>query len=698
VVNRLTPLNHSYRYKDCYVEWKENVLVIGNSLMERSWQLTEGRLFNKSLINKTAEEEWLKETTPAPMFKLPIPYMTQSPGICLTSIIDDDLSIGEPHLFVLFELKYSDICVKLETRVYPETAILRNRLWLKPVLVHDPGAPNISESSAGPDNDTLSANMQLDGNNKKKRKIPADYIDMLALSATHCSWKTVELRDNTDTNNNLLSEQHGLLYPNEYRLVDGNIVFIQNTMKDNGLLWIKESPTKTGQLNYGGGDFHFVGTSLYMTGSGITLSDAAPGDYISIYGSVLGVYQGGEYAGLRLLRQYHQSVRDFKPDRDFFMMCNTWGDRSRDGRIGEAFILSELAVASELGITHYQIDDGWQQGATSNSIVKNGRWGDYYSADDQFWCVHKERFPNGLEPVVRAAKEHGIQLGLWFSPESHADFANWQRDADRLVEICRLYGVRYFKLDGINVQSKRGEMNLTRMLRHVIRETGGAVYFNLDLTAQARLGYFYEAQYFGIFLENRYTDRVSYYPHWTLRNLWLLSKYVPSQKLQIEFLNVERNAEKYGNDSLSPSACGIAYAFAASMFANPLAWMEVSGLSESSRRTLGKLITEYKGVQHHILSGHILPIGEEPTGTGWTGLQSVVTDTEGYLLLFREWNTQEKGVFKLWNISTAQLNLASLTGSDRRPPAIATVDENGYMAYSLETPLSFALLHYKLNI
>jgi hypothetical protein len=378
-------------------------------------------------------------------------------------------------------------------------------------------------------------------------------------------------------------------------------------------------------------------------------------------------------------------------------MCNTWGDRSRDGRIGEAFILSELAVASELGITHYQIDDGWQQGATSNSVVKNGRWGDYYSADDRFWSVHKERFPNGLEPVVRAAKEHGIQLGLWFSPESHAEFANWQRDADRLVELYRLYDVRYFKLDGIHVQSKRGEMNLTRMLRHVIRETGGAVYFNLDVTAQARLGYFCEAQYYGIFLENRYTDKVSYYPHWTLRNLWLLSKYVPAQKLQIEFLNVERNVEKYGKDPLSPSACGIAYAFAASMFANPLAWMEVSGLRESSRRTLGKLITEYKDVQQHLLTGHILPIGEEPTGTGWTGLQSIVTDTEGYLLLFREWNTREKGVFKLWNIASAPLNMVHVTGSDRRPPAIATVDENGYMTYTLGTPLSFALLHYKLN-
>ena len=67
--------------------------------------------------------------------------------------------------------------------------------------------------------------------------------------------------------------------------------------------------------------------------------------------------------------------------------------------------------------------------------------------------------------------------------------------------------------------------------------TGGEAVFNLDVTAGRRWGYHYGNEYGNLFLENRYTDWSNYYPHWTLRNLWMLSRYVPPQNLQIEFLN-----------------------------------------------------------------------------------------------------------------------------------------------------------------
>ena len=44
---------------------------------------------------------------------------------------------------------------------------------------------------------------------------------------------------------------------------------------------------------------------------------------------------------------------------------NTWR-QDRDNRV-DGFILNELDAASRLGVTHYQIDDGWQQGLSRNS-------------------------------------------------------------------------------------------------------------------------------------------------------------------------------------------------------------------------------------------------------------------------------------------------------------------------------------------
>jgi hypothetical protein len=59
------------------------------------------------------------------------------------------------------------------------------------------------------------------------------------------------------------------------------------------------------------------------------------------------------------------------------IMMNTWGDRGQDGKINEKFILRELEAGAKLGITHFQIDDGWQQGLSSNSASTAASYGMY---------------------------------------------------------------------------------------------------------------------------------------------------------------------------------------------------------------------------------------------------------------------------------------------------------------------------------
>ena len=78
-----------------------------------------------------------------------------------------------------------------------------------------------------------------------------------------------------------------------------------------------------------------------------------------------------------------------------------------------------------------------------------------------------------------------------------------------------------------------------------------------------------------IFLENRYTDWQNYYPYWTLRNLWMLSKYVPAEKLQIEFLNKWRNTDKYKGEVFAPENYSFEYLFATTLAGQPLAGWKV---------------------------------------------------------------------------------------------------------------------------
>lgn len=55
-----------------------------------------------------------------------------------------------------------------------------------------------------------------------------------------------------------------------------------------------------------------------------------------------------------------------------------------------------------------------------------------------------------------------------------------------------------------------------------------------------------------MFVENRYTDNYTYWPHLAFRDLWQLSAYIAPSQLRMEFLNPYRNAEKYAADPLEP--------------------------------------------------------------------------------------------------------------------------------------------------
>lgn len=70
----------------------------------------------------------------------------------------------------------------------------------------------------------------------------------------------------------------------------------------------------------------------------------------------------GEQEALTALRLYQKQLRHHTAVQDEMIMLNTWGDRSQDAKIDEAFCLAELDRAARMGITLFQLDDGWQSG------------------------------------------------------------------------------------------------------------------------------------------------------------------------------------------------------------------------------------------------------------------------------------------------------------------------------------------------
>ena len=465
-------------------------------------------------------------------------------------------------------------------------------------------------------------------------------VKKLKLASPHLKLTQVILNDATDHNDELVQENEWLLHPNEGRIsLTGNLFLLEDALDQSGHIFIKRAPLPSSRPIPSGCDFRVVphrngGATAFMYENGSE-------DTWTVL-----KYSGGELGRAQTLQNWQSSLRPSTKGHQLpSFLSNTWGDRSRDSRMRENFILAEIDAAEALGIDVVQLDDGWQTGTTANSknAQKNGGvWEGFWNTDPSFWEVNRERFPNGLQPVVEHARKKGIQLGLWYAPDSWNDLANWNKDADKIIELHRTFGIRHFKVDSINATTDQARQNLHAFFDQVLSESQGKIVFDLDITAGKRPGYFGEIAVGPLFVENRYTDWHSYWPHQTLRNLWQLSRWIDSKRLRMEFLNNTRNTSKYRNDPLAPAQYKADTLFASVMFSNPLGWFECSNLPDDYISEAAPLIQTWKRHREALFNGIILPIGHEPDGVAYTGFMSIAPEGDrGYVLVFRELNPED---------------------------------------------------------
>ncbi len=86
-----------------------------------------------------------------------------------------------------------------------------------------------------------------------------------------------------------------------------------------------------------------------ITGLGITEKNIQEDTWTRTYSCVTGVYGDGELQALTALRSYQKNIRRHFRNRDEMVMMNTWGDRSQDTKVNEAFCLQELERAAKTG-------------------------------------------------------------------------------------------------------------------------------------------------------------------------------------------------------------------------------------------------------------------------------------------------------------------------------------------------------------
>ena len=630
------------QFKNCYARWSDNELVLGNSHFERKWRIKDGLLTATSFRNLQTGTEWIRQpgANPAPVTPA---WRAAAHGVFISARSGRSGVTEEESLQVLVAAK-GETNLICRFRIFPEASGVETFFDANCVTA-------AMESSATGKPSAVSVD-GVESDVRKEGDAASDSLENLLLSPQHLRLIQVNLMDQTDSHNELVQENEWMLL-NEGNLgLPGNLFVLENPVTGEGLVWVKFAPLPSSRPIKSDFDCQVKARArqVRFVGQG--------------YPFILLAYSGGRAGRTAVLQDFQRQLRQYQPERDGLFLSNTWGDRSRDARVTEEFVLKEIQAGAHLGVDVIQIDDGWQNGRTANSANStNGAWGSFWSANADFWQPNLQRFPRGLAPVAEAVRAHGMKFGLWFGPDSAGSCTNWNRDAQRLLELHQKEGVSYFKLDSEKLPDFTAAQNFRRMVDRLLTESGGSITLDLDVTAGIRPGYFGLPQCGPIFVENRYTDWPNYWPHLTLRNLWELSQYVDPLRLRMEFLNNTRNTALYGDDPLAPARYSPDALFATVMFSNPLGWFEVSNLPEDYQRSVAGLVSVWKRERARLFTGHILPIGEAPDGQCWTGFASVAPDSgSGYLLLFRELNPSADWSVDLKMFSSGNKRITKLAG------------------------------------
>lgn len=113
------------------------------------------------------------------------------------------------------------------------------------------------------------------------------------------------------------------------------------------------------------------------------------------------------------------------------VLYNSWEATGFDVTADNQITLARRA--KDMGVELFVVDDGWfgRRGQDSDGL------GD--------WWVNRDKFPDGLAPMIEAVRDLGLRFGIWVEPEMvnpnadlYRDHPNWiHREPDREPDLAR---------------------------------------------------------------------------------------------------------------------------------------------------------------------------------------------------------------------------------------------------------------------
>lgn len=177
------------------------------------------------------------------------------------------------------------------------------------------------------------------------------------------------------------------------------------TMETDGEVWF-------GSLQYSGNwrmDFEKFPTGEVQAISGINFWDQSlllkPGKSFQTPKFIIGYTRKGMEGVSQNLSSYTREKVLYPSHREKLrpVIYNSW--YATEFNVNEEQQLALAKVAKELGVEVFVIDDGWFK----------GRINDQAGLGD--WTVDRNKFPNGLKPIIEKVNAMGMEFGIWIEPE-----------------------------------------------------------------------------------------------------------------------------------------------------------------------------------------------------------------------------------------------------------------------------------------
>ena len=639
-------------FKDCYLIREGNGIRIGNSLIERSWVIEDGKIIPGGVFDKKSGA-WA--SYPASPLTLP---SEEIESFSVSSEVRDDGGLSEEYFAAEVALSGKKGRAVLVIGILPDSPFLSTHFLFS----------GMGSGDAGP---------------------ARDAADSFRLPSRHVRVEAIRLFENSDYCDSLVRRESDLPYPRHPNRYKGDIFLMTPLAGGPALLAAKNAPCGASHLRRPDHTLTVTRDEAVLFGTGIDFAALSDDEEDEAYGATVGA--GDPETLLASFRK--MLARRRKGEGRLTVMANTWGDRNCEKSLSDGFLIKELQAGEALGADYLTVDDGWNKGAIADpDRYMEHIWEGYHEAADDYWSIDKARFPHGFAPAAEEARKRGVELGLWFCPDPADGFENWEKDAGILEAFRDAYGIRAYKLDGITLGNKKGERNLSRLLKRLCDD---GFFLQLDVTALERFGYLFKAGYGIQFVENRYTDWGNYFPYRTLRNLWMLSGILPANMLQFEVLNPRRHPEQYGDEPFGPANYEIDYLFASVMVSHPLLWFEMQNLEKEDALSLQRIVALWKPHREALFRAEIIPVGEEPDGRAFTGFLAKTGDKEGYLILFRELNDENETVFRL-PLPAGKIG-TSLLASNGEGETGREIGPGGTLAVRFSKENQYLFLAYRLS-